>query len=234
MPAIDCSQAPEPLSPIKSANLIARGKPVRVTRGRNLLARGECSSRVFVVVEGTLQVILYSAAGRQVSLRELTEGDILASWPPSMGKIAVPNSRVFGRPHRIQPRRFLKMSHSSQQTVDWLLGELAARVRRLTNKIFELSVLNVQTRLHCELLRLAQQAEASGHREIYSAPTHIELAHRIGANREAITREMRALSAHNIIRTKRRRLEFIDIGRLRESAERAGIVGGDPTEHQGD
>jgi CRP/FNR family transcriptional regulator, cyclic AMP receptor protein len=207
-------------------NLLARGKVVLVGRGQNLLARGESSSRVFIVMEGRLQVVLYSPSGRQVSLRELVEGDIFGELAAIDGAdrcaniIAVTNARLtaFNR------NDFLNAIHSSADTVDWLLGQLAAQVRRLTEKIFELSVLNVQARLHCELLRLGRYALASGRLEIYPAPTHVELAYRIGSNREAVTREMRALSARNIIRTHRRRLEFVDITLLEELVDKIGLA----------
>ena len=55
------------------------------------------------------------------------------------------------------------------------------------------------------------------------APTHAELANSIGTHREAVTREMRALTAQNIIRTGRRRIEFLDIARLQTSVGRLSL-----------
>ena len=46
------------------------------------------------------------------------------------------------------------------------------------------------------------------------APTHAELANRIGSHREAVTREIRALVERNILRAGRRTLEILDIARL--------------------
>jgi len=80
--------------------------------------------------------------------------------------------------------------------------------------VFELSALNVQARLHCELLRLAKTGLDPHSLVIDPAPTHAELANRIGTHREAVTREMRALADRNIIRAGRRTLEFIDVARL--------------------
>jgi CRP/FNR family transcriptional regulator, cyclic AMP receptor protein len=64
------------LSSETRAVLLKRAKIIRVRRGQNLLARGERSSQVYVVVEGRLHVVLYSTSGREVSLRDLSEGDI--------------------------------------------------------------------------------------------------------------------------------------------------------------
>jgi DNA-binding Lrp family transcriptional regulator len=46
------------------------------------------------------------------------------------------------------------------------------------------------------------------------APTHAELANRIGTHREAVTREMRVLVERKIIKASRRSLEFVDLPRL--------------------
>jgi CRP-like cAMP-binding protein len=94
-------------------------------------------------------------------------------------------------------------------------------MRRLTEQVFELSALNVQTRIHCELLRLAQKGEpCSGGIEVRPAPTHAELASRIGTHREAVTREMQALSKAKIIRHSRRNLMIIDLARLEQATRR--------------
>jgi CRP/FNR family cyclic AMP-dependent transcriptional regulator len=221
----DQHSAAPALNWITRVNLLRQGKTVRVKRGQTLLARGERSSRVFLVMEGVLQVLLYSPSGRQVSLRELSEGDMFGELAAIDGEdrcaniLAISDARLmaFNSPD------FVNAVHSSSEAVDWLLGQLAAQVRSLTEKVFELSVLNVQARLHCELLRIGRSATASGQRAIFPAPTHAELAHRIGTNREAVTREMTALSVRHIIRTERRRLEFLDIAQLQELVERSGL-----------
>jgi CRP/FNR family transcriptional regulator, cyclic AMP receptor protein len=221
----DWNHPSKALNWLARANLLGRGKTVRVARGQTLLGRGEHSTRVFIVMEGILQVVLYSPTGRQVSLRELTEGDMFGELAAIDGEdrcaniLAISDARLtaFSRAD------FIDAIHFSNEAVDWLLGQLAAQVRSLTDKIFELSVLNVRARLHCELLRLARSALAQGQREIFPAPTHAELAHLIGTNREAVTREMRALSARNIIRVERRRLDFVDVAQLHEFVERLGL-----------
>jgi CRP/FNR family transcriptional regulator, cyclic AMP receptor protein len=210
---------------INSTNLLRHAKVVRVSRGQTLLARGERSSRVYIVLEGTLQVVLYSPSGRQVSLRELTEGDLFGELAAIDGADRCANILALSdaRLGAVNRNDFLDVIHQSSEGVDWLLGQLAAQIRNLTGKIFELSVLNVQARLHCELLRLAQSALIAGRREIFPAPTHGELAQRIGTNREAVTREMRVLSAKNIIRTQRKRLEFVDFNKLHDMVVTVGL-----------
>jgi CRP-like cAMP-binding protein len=102
-----------------------------------------------------------------------------------------------------------------------MVRRLVSTVRSLTERLFELSALNVQTRIHCELLRLAQGGELRGGIiEIHDPPTHADFANRIGTHREAVTRELRALSTMKVIRSGRRSLQILDLPRLERAANK--------------
>ena len=209
------------------AKLLASSRVVRVRRGQTLVARGEGSTQVFLVLEGRLHVVLYSMNGREVSLRDLATGDMFGELAAIDGEdrcaniVAASDARLmtFARTD------FLSAIHSSPEAADWMFGRLARQVRALTEKIFELSALNIAGRLHSELLRLGRSATGSGRLEIVPAPSHAELANRIGATREAVTREMKVLSERKIIRNKRRRLEFLDLAELQKSSREIRPVG---------
>jgi CRP-like cAMP-binding protein len=116
---------------------------------------------------------------------------------------------------------FMTCLESSPAAGIWLARQLASHSRRLTEQVFELSALNVQARIHCELLRLAQKGEQrNGAIEVRPAPTHAELASRIGTHREAVTRELRLLSKERIIRYGRRSLMIVDLARLEQTSRR--------------
>ncbi len=192
--------------------LLASARVVRARKGQTVIARGEVSTDVFIVQEGLLQAVLYAADGRQVSLRELSAGQLfgelsaLDNSQRSVGILAATDARLLA----ISQEAFQAALWKSPAAADWLIRRLASQVRSLTDRIFELSALNVQTRLHCELLRLGR---AQGG-EIDPAPTHAELANRISTHREAVTRELNALEARDILRSGRRRLTFVDFDRL--------------------
>jgi CRP/FNR family cyclic AMP-dependent transcriptional regulator len=225
MPAEHWLNPVQVLSEHARAALLARAKTIRVRRGQTLLVHGERSSQVFFVLEGKLTVVLYSANGREVTLRELVAGDFFGELAAIDGEdrsanvVAVSDARLM----TLTRDNFLAAIHSSPDVADWILRTLAAQVRNLAEKVFEMHVLNIQARLHSELLRLGHSACASGRCEIYPAPTHAELANRIGTNREAITREMKVLSERKIIRTGRRRLEFLDLAELQDSVEKLSL-----------
>lgn len=200
--------------------LRSRAKTVRARRGQTVLAHGERTSQVFIVTEGKLNVVLYSSSGRKVSFREIAEGEMFGDLAAiddqerSVSIVAATDVRLVS---------FLREDFSytirmSPEAADWMMRRLAAQVRDLTDRVFELSALTVQARLHCELLRLWRAALASGRSEICPVPTHSELAYRIGSHREAVTRELTALAERNVIRKGRKSLAILDVAKLEVSS----------------
>jgi CRP/FNR family transcriptional regulator, cyclic AMP receptor protein len=192
--------------------------------GHTLIGEREGSTNVFLILEGEARVLLYSASGREVSVRLLGRGAVfgelaaLDASPRCASVVAVSDLRVLA----VSRAHFLEGLEAVPDGKDWLLRRLATEVRRLTEHVFELSVLNVRSRLHCELLRLAR-ISGTGYPtpSVRPAPTHTELANRIGTHREAVTRELKALADRNIVRTQRRALEFLDLARLEEAVHAA-------------
>lgn len=203
------------LEPGLRQELLGRARIVRVRKGQTVLARGEASADVFLLQFGRLQVTLYAPSGREVSLRDLSAGQMFGELSAidgemrSVGIQALSDARlmVIGRD------AFRRLINDSPNAREWLMCRFVSQVRGLTERVYELSALNVQERVRCELLRLARATPgASG--TIEPAPTHAELANRVSTHREAVTRELGALSQRNIIRSGRRRLQVLDLARL--------------------
>lgn len=203
----------EVLEPLHLRELMTHSRTVRVRKGQTLFGRGELSKDVFLVQEGRLQAVLYAADGREVSLRELSGGQLFGELSAiddaarSVSIMGVTDARMLA----FTPESFRAALAASPAASDWLLRRLTAQVRSLTDRVFELNALNVQARLHCELVRLAKSLTNGA---LDPAPTHAELANRIGTHREAVTRELNALEERGLIRSGRRRIEFTDLDRL--------------------
>lgn len=213
------------LSPGARETVLKRGRVVRVRKGQAVLSRGVRSTDVFLVLNGHLQVVLYSADGREVTMRDLTTDQIFGELAAidGAGRSASILAQSDARLLAIGQADFNLAISISPDGPAWLSRHLVGQIRTLTERIFELSALNVQARLHCELLRLARAASSqSGVTHIRPAPTHAALASRIGTHREAVTREMRVLVDRNIVRSGRRHLEFIDLPELEATVERSG------------
>ena len=101
-----------------------------------------------------------------------------------------------------------------------LLRDLAALVRRLSERVIDLSTLGVHQRLHAELLRLARAAGVQGNRaRIDPAPKHADLASQVSIYREQVTRELSALAKAGVLGKDGRALVVLDVARLQKMVE---------------
>jgi len=213
------AQVPEPLR----TSLLRRLRTIRLAKGRTLVEKNSPTEDVFWVREGQAQVVLYSSGGREVWVNTVGSGDLIGELaaldgePRSATVVALSDLSVTAIP----AADFRACFESSPATAMWVARRLASQIRSLTEQVYELSVMNVQSRIQCELLRLARKGERREEGiEVRPAPSHAELASRIGTHREAVTREMRVLSELKIIRHGRRSLTIIDLERLEQSARR--------------
>ena len=72
-------------------------------------------------------------------------------------------------------------------------------------------------RIQAEVLRLANLAKRIGRSaHIVPAPTHVEIASRVGTHREAVTRELNRLTRMGIIQRQGDALLITDVNRLAE------------------
>ena len=203
------------------ADLLEAMKPhavvVRAKAGRTLVSPDATPTAVYLVAEGRAQVALLSAAGHEVILRDLSSGDLFGELAVidlqsrSTSIFALDDCVLISLPGQV----FRKTVFENPSAAEWLSRRLVAQVRELTTKVFELNVLRVPSRLHCELLRLCESASDDAETPVIDpSPTHAELASRIGTHREAVTREMGFLVENGVILQQRRRLTVIDLPAL--------------------
>ena len=112
-------------------------------------------------------------------------------------------------------QEFWKILENHPVVLAAVVKTLTGIIRRLDERIFEFSILAVNNRIHSELLKLAR---ASGVRDnaarIAPAPTHAEIASRISASRETVTREINALAKLGVIKMENRVLEIQNVSWL--------------------
>jgi CRP-like cAMP-binding protein len=214
---------PKPLA----ERLWAAATTTSARSGKALVSLGAHSDSVYIVLKGRVRVTLYSLAGREVILRSLGEGALFGELaaidgqPRSATIVALSSCTLAA----IDAAAFRDAVTADPESALWLARRLAAQVRDLTERVFELNALRVSSRLHCELLRLC--AESGGGETdvvIDPAPTHADLAARIGTHREAVTREMGDLAERGILSQERRRITVPDTRALARLVEM--VVGG--------
>jgi CRP-like cAMP-binding protein len=108
-------------------------------------------------------------------------------------------------------------------------AHLARNVVALTDRVFELAALEMRFRVYAELLRLAATGELTAEGIlIHPTPTHEAIAASVGAQREAVNRELRALATKGVIKQARREILILNVEWLRdELRRRAGATTSD-------
>lgn len=206
---------PEPLGQL----LEPHARVVTLRPGQIVIGHQDRTSDVFVVLEGTLRVELHSLNGREIILADVGPGELVGEFAalddqPRSASVAAINSCVLAC---VPGELFKTTVNGNPTTADWMARRLVRHIRLLTERIFELNALAVRNRLHCELLRLSLDAGVAGNKAAISpAPTHVELANRIGSHREAVTRELQYLQSEGIVVRSGRKLDVNDVAKLAE------------------
>jgi len=207
-----------------AAALVAASRFVRARKGQILLEHGMPTGDVYLVSSGRVRVELLAVEGREVVMRDLAAGQFFGeiaaidSGRRSASIMALERTELLVVP----AAAFREAVASSAEAATWFFGHLTALVRNLTDRVFEVSALNVQARIHCQLVRMAAAAGVAENRSVIDPlPTHEELAALVGTHREAVTRELSWLSRSGLIVQQRRRLEIVKFLELSLLAQRA-------------
>ena len=105
-----------------------------------------------------------------------------------------------------------------------VVATLVARNRAMTRRVGELGALDVRSRVHAELLRLARPDREDPKRAIILAPPNqSELASRINTRRETVSREINAMEREGLIERRRGAIVINDALRLSARLEATAI-----------
>ncbi|ANP47484.1 Crp/Fnr family transcriptional regulator [Candidatus Viadribacter manganicus] len=194
-----------------------------VEPGEEVVSHLTRDTHVFFAVEGTFNAKLQTAHGRQVAIRQMTAGShfgeiaALTNTPRSVWVVAETAGLVAECP----AEAFSDLLARSGSFALAVAAHLARNVVALTDRVFELAALEMRFRVYAELLRLAAAGEQTSDGVlIREAPTHEAIASAVGAQREAVNRELRNLAKAGVIQQTKRELLIIDIEQLRESLHR--------------
>lgn len=172
---------------------------------------------MYLVVSGAVRVTAYALSGRETTFRDVQEGDTFGELaaidgrPRSADVIAIEDSLLAS----ITPGVFWNLLRDQPTVVADVLARMCHLVRQLSERLVDLSTLDVHNRLNAELLELARAGRNEGNVAIIDpAPRHADLASRISTYREQVTRELSALARAGILERAGRALVVRDVARL--------------------
>lgn len=195
-----------------------------VEAGQVVLDFGEASTDVFLVAEGALRVVVRTRNGHEVILGDLGAGEFFGEIAAIDGAPRSANVSALRRTRlcQVPAPAFLGAAFSCPVVCHRLLRGLASLVRLQSERLLEFAALPVRQRLISELLRLSRnRASGAGAaaRVISPPPPQHVLAARIGARREAVSRELAALVRDGLIETTRGAIVLPDATALRAVLE---------------
>lgn len=216
---------PEPLG----EQLEPHARIVSLRTGQIVIGHQDHTTDVFVVIEGTLRVELFSLNGKEVILADVGPGELIGEFAalddePRSASVAATGACTLAS---IPGEVFSAAVLGNLATATWFAQRLVRQIRLLNERNFELNALAVRSRLHCELLRLSLRAGIADNRALINpAPTHAQLASRIGSHREAVTRELQYLAKAGILALQTREIAVADVAKLTKIVRAAsGDVG---------
>lgn len=189
----------------------------RYEKGAEIISQQDKGRDVYFITSGEVRVRSYSVAGRQVSFRDVEVGAVIGDiaavdgGPRSTDVTALGESVLAALPGAA----FMRLLREEAVVHERYLCYLAGMVRTLTERVTELSTLDVSHRVQAELLRLARRAGGSGNiASIDPAPTHAEIAEQVSTRREQVTRELSALAKQGLLQKKGSSLVVTDLDGL--------------------
>ena len=203
------------------ASLEKRSRWRRYARDEQILDRDSDSRDVFLVVEGSVEVINYSLSGREVAFGHVAEGGYFGELSAidggrrSANIVAIESSLVLVVP----PEVFTEILTSNPPATMQVLRRLAHIIRTADDRIMDLSTLKAVQRVYVELVRLSQEDEKSGHYIIRPLPTQRDMARRASTSRETVARVLGQLARADIVERKGRTLHIHDMDRLSDMTD---------------
>jgi CRP/FNR family transcriptional regulator, cyclic AMP receptor protein len=189
----------------------------RYESGESIVDYLDASNDVYFIAAGEARASLYSVDGKAVTFTDLGPGEMFGEYAAIDGapRSATIEARAGCYVASMSGATFRELLKQEPTLMLALLEQFVAKIRVLTTRVYEFSVLAVNNRIQAELLRLAKLAPQSGKSaRIGSAPTHSEIASRISTHREAVTRELNRLSRLGIVERQGNALLVKDVDRL--------------------
>lgn len=170
-----------------------------------VVSEGDQTDSLYIVVSGRVKIYVSDEKGKEIILNHAGAGEYF-------GEMALDEGPRSASVMTLEPTRFLVVPREDVATFLakspefslHLVRKLIRRVRALTHDVKSLALMDVYGRVARMLLDLA--VERDGALVIERRPTQQEMANRVGASREMISRILSELAAGGYIEVARERI----------------------------
>lgn len=196
----------------------------RYAKDEEIFGEHEQDKSVFFILAGSVHITVYSAAGKEVTFRDLGPGEMFGELAAIDGQSRSANAVAKTDAHvgRVSDGQFRTLLQEFPEVNAATLNYLCGLVRDLSDRVYQFSAHAVSSRIQSEILRLARLANPAGNTATISpAPTHAEIASRVNTHREAVTKEISRLVGAGLLERSAGKLTVKDIAALSRMTEEA-------------
>jgi CRP/FNR family cyclic AMP-dependent transcriptional regulator len=189
--------------------LARRGELRRLRKGQQIITEGEVGDTLYIVLAGRLRAYGTAADGREITYAFYGPGEYVGEMSldggPRSASVEVTEAGLAAW----VTRRTLE-AHLSEdpQFAFELLAKVIRRARAATVGMKQIALNDVYGRLKALLEGLAAPG-AVGRTVIDPAPSHLEMAQRLGCSREMVSRVMKDLERGGYVEVGRRRVMMV-------------------------
>ena len=184
-----------------------------------ILFEDDPGDALYVVVQGSVKVVLIGEDGREVILSVLGQGDFFGDMaliddePRSAHVIAMEDALMLV----LRREDFFQRLREAPSIALGLLRTLTRRLREADEKIGGLVLLDVPGRVARLLLRMADENDGA---EITRRVTHHTIAQMVGSSRETVSRTMRDFADRGLLEVSRKAIAIKDRAALQAMSGR--------------
>ncbi|MFL0804060.1 MAG: cyclic nucleotide-binding domain-containing protein [Agarilytica sp.] len=163
----------------------------RYPKNTILFIEGDESTHLYVIKEGKVSVSVAGEDGREVVLNHMSEGEYFGELALLDGKPRSATVRTITQCEVIAVSRssFQDLLKTSPEFVIQVTAELTSRVRKLTESVKDLALLDVYGRVSNVLEKLSDENGRIDNPKV----THQDIANMVGSSREMVSRIMKQL-----------------------------------------
>ncbi|TXH06376.1 MAG: cAMP-activated global transcriptional regulator CRP [Nevskiaceae bacterium] len=173
-----------------------------------LIHTGDTPQTLFLLLEGSVSILLEDDNGREIVLAYLGPGDFFGEmclFPEQKLRTAIVRTRNPTLVAEIGFQAFRQFSREHPEIMFEIAGQLAARLRDTSRRLGDLAFLDVAGRVAHALLDLCQKPGAVANpRGVVVRISRQELARNVGCSREMAGRVLKKLEEDGVLSSKGR------------------------------
>jgi CRP/FNR family transcriptional regulator, cyclic AMP receptor protein len=206
------------LSPARRVALAERAASIKLTKGGKLFSRGEQPEAAYAIVSGEIEVTIEGPDGRDVFIALLGSGTVIGELGVLDGVPRTTDARATRKTEVLKISRSLvtEALRDEPNSALALLGVLASRLRETDHLVDR----NASMDLGKRLARLLLEEGAKG-KIVYNQS---DLAHLVGATREAVNRKLSRWRKSNWIMLNHTGLHILDRNALLAVCRRSAAI----------